>query len=312
MPHAPGDRTLDIAAFLDTMGRDFVTEFAMQHGRLSQVFRARGKHGAALKTTALTLSTSAALLYSGSLEIGSMRAPDAVNITLSAQDLHSAQRGGAYVAVTAPAVEHPLLPTQPGQAEFDRLLATGDYQAAIDLYDGIYVNSTESRSAEYRSMILEHASRLIQNGSPAGASDLLNRYVSIYYTDVEALIVLGRSYRDQQRKFDAIKAFQQAFQSEHRLAVRELIINQENNIIGELVQELRERNQLASVTDLYENLTQLQPDVPGYFIGLANAYAAQNRFIEAIQALRYVQGDVDQGPRARALIDTYSALQARS
>ena len=197
-------------------------------------------------------------------------------------------------------------------SEFRRLLSSDDHESLIDLYDRIYVNTGISESAFYRDLILEHASEHIQGGNPGRASDFLDQYLSIFYTDVDALIIIGRAYRNQRLKLNAIRAFGQAYQYEHRRAVRELIINQENNIIGELVQDLREQNRHADITALYENLTQTQPGIPGYFIGLANAYAAEHRYTEAIRALRYIQGDIKKGPQARALIDKFTGLKAGS
>jgi tetratricopeptide (TPR) repeat protein len=198
-----------------------------------------------------------------------------------------------------------------GLSDFHLLLSSDDYESLIDIYDRIYVDSSISESAPYRDLILERASELIQGGNPDKASDLLNQYLSIFYADVDALIILGRAYRNQRLRLNAVEAFQKAHQYEHRRAVRQLIINQENNIIGELVQDLKEQNQNASIIDLYENLTQVQPEVPGYFIGLANAYAAEHRYDEAIRSLRYIQSDIKEGPQAHALIDKFTGLKAR-
>ena len=114
--------------------------------------------------------------------------------------------------------------------------------------------------------------------------------------------MLGRAYRDAGSKFEAIKSLQQAYRHEHRLGLSALILNQENTVIGEHIQELRDANNQQSIVDVYLWLTQSQPDVSGYYIGLANAYINQQRYVEAIEALRYVQHDVKVGPRARALL----------
>ena len=44
---------------------------------------------------------------------------------------------------------------------------------------------------------------------------------------------------------------------------------------------------------------------------LANAYAAHQRYDEAVGALRYVQHDATMGNKARLLIEEYSAQGSR-
>jgi len=203
------------------------------------------------------------------------------------------------------------VPAQDASLESFKLgLSSRDYAGVIDRYDRIYVNSSVERSAVYRTLILEHASDSIQSGDAADASALLERYLSIYYTDVDALIVIGRAYREQRLMLSAIRSFQQAYQNEYRLAVRELIINQANNIIGEMVQELRQDGRQDAIVELYEELTRSQPEIPGYFVGLANAYAAARRYDDALRALYYVQSDVQVGPQARSLIAEFTALRS--
>ncbi|MDJ0955970.1 MAG: hypothetical protein QNI91_03880 [Arenicellales bacterium] len=195
----------------------------------------------------------------------------------------------------------------PNEAEtqfitFHSRLKSNDFESAVELYDHIYTGSSLEVSADYRELLLEKASDLIQGNDLSHAIALLNEYLTIYYKDVDALIMLGRAYRDAGSKFAAIKSFQQAYQHEHRLGLSALILNQENTVIGEYIQELRDTNNQQSIVDVYLWLTQSQPDIAGYYIGLANAYTDQQRYAEAMETLRYVQYDVKVGPRARALL----------
>jgi len=182
------------------------------------------------------------------------------------------------------------------------MLLAQEYESAIDAYDRIYTSSSTELSADYRELLVDHASDLIQDNTPGRATVLLNLYLAIFYTDVDALILLGRAYRDTGSKFDAIKSFQSAYQHEHRTAVSGLILGQENTLIGEYVQQLKENNDQQGLVELYQWLTQSQPNVSGYYIGLAGAYTAQGRHDEARQTLRYVQYDLKVGLQARSLL----------
>lgn len=193
--------------------------------------------------------------------------------------------------------------TQTPFETFSALLNSHDYELAVDVYDQIYTDSSIEISAKYRELLLDEASKLIQGDDLPQAIALLNQYLAIYYKDVDALIMLGRAYRDIGSKFEAIKSLQQAYQHEHRTARSTLILSQENTMIGTYIQELRDSNSQQTIIDVYRWLTQSQPDVPGYYIGLANAYIDQQRYVEAIKALRYVQYDIKVGPRARSLLN---------
>lgn len=190
----------------------------------------------------------------------------------------------------------------------EQLLLSGEFDAAVDLYDSIYTNHELEISEPYRDALLEHASTLNQDGSYEFAAALLESYLSVFYADVEALILQARIYRNAERHLDAIQSFQLARVNEHRQGVSRLILNQANIIIGEYAQGLRNRNDRQGVTALYQWLTHSQPTVAGYHIGLANAFAAQRQYDKAISALRYVQYDTNLGNKARSLIDQYSVL----
>lgn len=200
---------------------------------------------------------------------------------------------------------------RPGRDDsFGRLLGNNDFQAVVDAYDRTYTNNDLEFSRPYRDKLLDHASGLNQGRQYELAAALLDAYLAVYYSDVEALILQARVHRNAGQFMRAIESFQQARVNEHRPGVSRLILNQANIVIGQYAQNLRHKGDRQGVTELYQWLTQSQPSVPGYHIGLANAYAAQQRYDEAVAALRYVQHDVSQGGKARSLIRAYTALSA--
>lgn len=190
---------------------------------------------------------------------------------------------------------------------FSLLLARREFESAVDAYDHLYTRTSVALSSTYRELMLDHASDLIQRADAALAVSLLQQYVSIYFTDVEALIMLGQAYRESGDKFAAVQSLQQAYQYEHRAGVADLILGQTNTILGEYVQQLKEDDDQQAIVNVYRWLTEAQPGVPGYYIGLAKAYAAQQRYAEAADALRYVKNDYEVGPQARFLLQELAA-----
>lgn len=190
---------------------------------------------------------------------------------------------------------------------FSLLLARREFESAVEAYDHLYTRTSVALSSTYRELMLDHASDLIQRADAALAVSLLRQYVSIYFTDVEALIMLGQAYRESGDKFAAVQSLQQAYQYEHRAGVADLILGQTNTILGEYVQQLKEDDDQQAIVNVYRWLTEAQPGVPGYYIGLAKAYAAQQRYAEAADALRYVKNDYEVGPQARFLLQELAA-----
>jgi tetratricopeptide (TPR) repeat protein len=191
------------------------------------------------------------------------------------------------------------------------LLSRNEFEAAVEIYDRIYTEHDLEFSERYRELLLDHASHLNQDGQLAAATDLLAAYLSLYHADVEALILQARVYRNDGEHLLAIRSLQQAGFNEHRHGVARLIQNQANIVIGAYAQGLRDRNDKQAVTELYQWLTRSQPTVAGYHIGLARAYADQQRFGEAVNALRYVQHDAALGDKARTLMDRYTTQKSR-
>ena len=161
-----------------------------------------------------------------------------------------------------------------------------------------------------RAALLEFASMLNQNKNYDLARMLLDKYLKIFYADVDALVLMSRVHRNLDSHRQAIQSLHQAHINEHRPAVAALIQTQANTVIGEYVQRLRSDNKQETVLDLYRWLTQSQPAVAGYRVALAKAYATQKRYIEAIKALHYVRNDYVVGKTARNLINVYYQAHA--
>lgn len=185
---------------------------------------------------------------------------------------------------------------------FENLLESGDYQAAVQAYDRIYSASHESITHEYHEALLQHASRLIQERDLERSVLILTTYVALYYRDVDALLLLAETYRQQNDARAAIRALQEAHTHSHLFAVRERIQKQLDESISLHRKKLVDEGELEELVALFRMLIERQPNHSYYFLGLANAYVASNAYDQALTALRYIQYDAEIGPRARALI----------
>ncbi len=193
---------------------------------------------------------------------------------------------------------------------FESALESEDYATAINEFEFLYVGSGVDENEIYRQKIINHASVNIQNRKTQKAIDLLERYLAVFYNDVDALFTIGRAYRNEARWFEAIQAFQQAERYAYRATNIRVIRGQLNYAIGFYVQELKEQQKSDEVIALFQYLTQSQPETPRYFIGLANAYSDQRRYGEAVDSLRYVENNYEVGAEARTMIKKLTQLQS--
>jgi len=193
---------------------------------------------------------------------------------------------------------------------FQAALELEDYATAVSEYDYLYTSSGVDESDVYRQKIINHASSLIQNRETQKAIELLQTYLAFFYNDVDALFTLGRAYRNETRWFEAIQTFQQSERYAYQATNIRVIRGQLNYAIGFYVQELKEQQKSDEVIELFQYLTQSQPETPRYFIGLANAYSDQRRYGEAIDSLRYIQNNFEVGVEARSMIKKLTQLQA--
>jgi tetratricopeptide (TPR) repeat protein len=188
---------------------------------------------------------------------------------------------------------------------FLNALVSGEFEAAVAQYDRIYTGHGIERSDAFRQILINHASSLIQDGDTASAIELLQTYLTIFYDDMDVLFTLGRAYRNDGQLLLAFEAFQAAHRNADGSTVRGIISVQQNDVIARYVQQLIEQNKRGEVIQLYRRLSEAQPYVPGYYIALARAYAAAQRYGEAVQTLRIVQTDAEVGNEARQMIQEY-------
>lgn len=209
-----------------------------------------------------------------------------------------------------------------GLADFIALLESGDYQAAVDVYDQIYSTSEESISDRYRRALLEYAANLAAlDGRNTTAEDdgfpgvvlhpralehsirLVTIYLELYYRDVDALLLLGQAYRKQEDYPAAVSALQDAYTYSHLPSKQEQIQRTLDQSINMYRQRLAGRGDVEKLVELFRALTAGQPDHTPYFLGLANAYIASGDHDQALATLRYIEHDATVGSRARVLIE---------
>ena len=189
-----------------------------------------------------------------------------------------------------------------GLASFQALLEASSFERAVELYDRIYTASTELTSNQYRRVLLDYASALIESQQLSSGTELLTTYTDLYYRDVDALVTLGQAHYKGEDYNAAISALQEAHLYSHLFTVQAQIQRLLDESINMLRRELASENKLEELVDLFRTLSESQPDHAPYHLGLANAYIASRNYEQALKALNYVEHDVVLGLRAKELI----------
>ncbi|MDH3465918.1 MAG: tetratricopeptide repeat protein [Gammaproteobacteria bacterium] len=191
------------------------------------------------------------------------------------------------------------------EEQFRNALMSGEFEAAVAQYDRIYTGHGIERSETFRQILINHASSLIQDHDTTSAIKLLQTYLATFYDDMDVLFTLGRAYRNDGQLLRAFEAFQAAHRNADGSTLRRIISVQQYDVIARYVQQLKEQNKLEEIIQLYRRLSESQPYVPGYYIALARAYAAMQRYDEAVKTLRIVQTDAEVGNEATQMIREY-------
>jgi clan AA aspartic protease (TIGR02281 family) len=188
------------------------------------------------------------------------------------------------------------------RSELVSLLKSGNYTAALELYEILMDVNDEKALVDARAQILNHASWLLARQQYSATRKLLQSFLVLAYRDVEARMLLAEAQLAEKDYRSAITHYYEAKGHAHRVEVIERL----NRLIRSAVQShattLEQNINYSALLDLYQFLTQLEPDHAPYYIGLAKAQLALNDAVAARQSLQLVIQDAEVGSTARSIL----------
>lgn len=112
----------------------------------------------------------------------------------------------------------PAAPTDSGAAledvdlekEFRALLAAQAFTAAMDLYQEVERGRGDFAS-QLKGLVLEQLEHYLRIGDAGALTALVDAFLSVYYDDIDVLLVLARYQRESGYIFEAARSFQLAF-----------------------------------------------------------------------------------------------------
>ncbi len=190
------------------------------------------------------------------------------------------------------------------------LLQRNEFEAVVERYELIQVQTGEVAAANTRTQILSHARQLIADSQFSLAEQLLQRFLVVVYRDVEARFLLAEVYFGEQDFHAAIDQLYEARGHAYRPIMLQRISSRIRSMVVELASSLKRNNDQNALLVLYQHLAQLEPDYAPWFIGLAIAQLALDDKEAARRSLRLVLQDPDVGAQAQAMLSKLTIVLA--
>ena len=182
------------------------------------------------------------------------------------------------------------------------LLQRNEFEAVVKRYESFQLQLGEIAAADTRMQILSHASQLVAESRFSLAEQLLQRFLIAAYRDVEASILLAEVYLGEQDFKAAIDQFYEVRAYAYRPLILQRISNRIRSTVARLASSLKDNNEQNAILDLYQQLTQLEPEHAPWFIGLATAQLALDDKEAARRSLLLVSQDPDVGAQAQVML----------
>jgi clan AA aspartic protease (TIGR02281 family) len=200
--------------------------------------------------------------------------------------------------------------TAPGQDSVEpvdsvaRLLQDGAYAAAVERYESLQALADEVGMQQSREAILSYVQQRIQAQDFAAATQLLQGFLLASYRDADARLLLAEVYYGQQDYQAAIEQLYKARGDAFRPEMLTRITRRIRLVVNAQAEQFRKSEDTGALLDLFQNLTQQEPDYAAYFVELAIAQLALDDREAARRSLELVMYDAGVGEQAQAMLLT--------
>ena len=176
--------------------------------------------------------------------------------------------------------------------------------AAVERYEISQTRADSAGMQQARDAVLLYAQQQIKAGDYVAVVQWLQRFLQASYRDVEARLLLADVFYRQQDYHDAIAQLYEAKAYAFRPEMLTRITRRIRNVVDEQARKYSEDQNSAALLQLFQNVTQLEPDYAAYFIELAIVQLALEDRDAAQRSLSLVMNDPDVGEQARAILAT--------
>lgn len=185
----------------------------------------------------------------------------------------------------------------------NQFLEKNDFQRTFEQFDILQEKANDTIVQQARSLIFSHARRLINTVDYRSARQLLNRYLLSDHRDVEARLLLAKIDLTEKDYLSAISTLYEAKGYAYRAETIDQVRKQIRSVVDNQTKLLQQDNNSIAILELYQQLTQLEPDYAPYFLRLAAAQFVLKDTNGARRSLNLIVQDADVGSQAKVLLD---------
>jgi clan AA aspartic protease (TIGR02281 family) len=185
-----------------------------------------------------------------------------------------------------------------------QLLQRNAYAAAVEHYESCQELTDVAGMQRARDAILLYAQERVKAQDFAAAARLLQRFLQASYRDADARLLLAEAYYGQQDYLAAIEQMYEAKGAAFRPEMLARITRRIRLVVNAQADLFRQNEDVNGLLDLFQNLTQLEPDYAAWFVELAIAQLALDDRDAAQRSLALVIHDPDVGEQAQAMLMT--------
>ena len=194
-------------------------------------------------------------------------------------------------------------PVADGRADsVTQLLQRHAYPEVVARYETFLELTDTAGMQQARAAILLHAQGLVKAEEYAAAIQLLQGFLVASYRDTEARLLLAEAYYGQQDYRAAIGQLYETKGSAYRPEVLARITRRIRFIVNEQALLYKNNEDIRGLLELFQELTQLEPDHAAWFVELAIAQLALDDREAAQRSLELVMHDADVGQQALAML----------
>lgn len=199
--------------------------------------------------------------------------------------------------------EQKALPAQAPEPSAVVVLLRGQrFDEVMDQYDELAAINDAQGMRRYRGEIFSYVEALLKGEDQGPAVALLTRYLQSEFTDVQGRLTLAELY---QRQREAVLAIDTLYQAKTYAYQADTVTRINDRIRAAVVAHnaaLEANRDYLGVLELFQRLTQLEPDYSPFFVGLARAQLALSDYSGARQSLTLVMHDPTVGREVEELL----------
>ncbi len=194
------------------------------------------------------------------------------------------------MAVEAPATDHrPTTSTQPDKQQLQQWLEQGDYENAVQLYVQAYTVGNDNDAIALRNIILIYLSNELSTQNFNNVIALADIYLRAFFDDFDVLLVKADALTQQGKLQAAVFTFYDALDTYPAIEIDKEIRQHVHELVLQEDKKLRQRHDLQTLSDFYQQLLLRESNYVPYFLYYADTLINLKHYASAREQLLNVR-----------------------